>query len=230
MLPALREGHEGEEMRLVYFATEAFAVPVLIKLADSKHELLAVVTHGNRSSQQSSVPELSIVREAGDCRVPLIVLEEKAPSNIAEKLEELKADLGIVSSFGADLPDLWRRAFPAGCIEVHPSLLPKHRGPAPINFVIQNKEKKTGVTVFRVIDQPYAGPILVQRETMIKPGEGLAGLQFRLARIACDAVDAALMILEKDPHFFGIAQDESEVSWSPGVEGSDAHKGLSGSC
>lgn len=217
-------------MRLVYFATESFAVPVLIKLANSKHELLAVVTQGNRRSRQSSVPELSIVREAADRRVPLIVLEERAPSNIVEKLADLNADLGIVSSFGADLPDTWRRAFPAGCVEVHPSLLPKHRGTAPISSVIQNKEKKTGVTVFRVIDQPYAGPILVQRETMLKPEEGLGGLQFRLARIACDAVDAALMMLEKDPHFFGIAQDESEVSWSPGVEGSDARRCSNGYC
>jgi methionyl-tRNA formyltransferase len=190
-------------MRLVYFASEAFAVPVLNKLASSNHKVLAVVTRACHGTYNRPLPEPSIACEAEKLRIPLIVAGENAPSHGVETLQDMKADLGIVSVFGEELPDPLKLCFPAGCVEIHPSLLPKYRGPVPIRRAIHNDEKKTGVTVFRVIDQPYAGPILVQRETMIKPGETWAELHFRLARIACDALDATLKMLERDFHFSG---------------------------
>lgn len=79
------------------------------------------------------------------------------------------------------------------------------------------------MTVFRVTDEPYSGSVLVQRETMIKPGETFAELDFRLARIACDALNATLKILEKNPHVYGVEQDESEVCWAPELKEGNAH-------
>jgi methionyl-tRNA formyltransferase len=102
-------------------------------------------------------------------------------------------------------------------------LLPKYRGPSPIAWAILKGEKKTGVTVFRITDQPYAGPVLVQRETMIPSDEIWFELHYRLARVACDAIDAALKTLDQDAHFAGEPQDESQATWAPELAATDGY-------
>jgi methionyl-tRNA formyltransferase len=211
-------------MRLVYFAFEPFSIPALISLVNSDHEVLAVVTRATHEARQAPDCENSVSNEARKFNLPLIVSEGSNPFGIIQKVQDLKADATLVSCFGEELPEPLRCVFPAGSLEIHPSLLPKYRGPNPIQWAIHHKERKTGVTVFRVTDEPYAGPIIVQRETMIKPGETFAELEFRLARIACDALDATLKKLEKNPHVYGVAQDESEVSWAPELKEGDAHR------
>jgi methionyl-tRNA formyltransferase len=183
-------------MRLVYFASETFSIPALISLVNSDHDILAVVTRQNQEAHQTLDSDISVPIEAKNFNIPLLISGTIDDSDIMEKVQDLKADLGIISAFGEELPEILMSAFPVGLIQVHPALLLKHRGPDPIGWAIHNKERKTGVTVFRVTSEPYAGPILVQRETMIKPGETLAELEFRLARIACDALDATLKMLQ----------------------------------
>ena len=183
-------------MRLVYFASETFSIPALISLAHSDHDVLAVVTRHNQEAGQTLGFETSVAAEAKKFNIPLLSSGATDASDIMKKVQDLRADLGILSAFGEELPESLRRTFPAGVIEVHPSLLPMHRGPDSIGRAFHNKEPKTGVTVFRITSEPYAGPILVQRGTMIKPGETLAELEFRLARIACDAFGATRKMLQ----------------------------------
>jgi methionyl-tRNA formyltransferase len=210
-------------MRIVYFAWDEFGVPTLMKLVNSDHELLGVVSMPSKRIRSGSPRINPVEAEAEKFGLPVYDYEIIDSSEIAGKMRRLRADLGMVGVLGEELPDPLRHVFSAGCIGIHPSLLPKYRGPSPISWSILNRERKTGVTVYRITDRPYTGPVLVQRETMIRPGEIWTELHFRLARIACDAIDAALKTLEMDPHYAGAIQDESEASWAPDLEEKDGY-------
>jgi methionyl-tRNA formyltransferase len=202
-------------MRIVYFGWDEFAVPTLMKLANSDHEVVAVVTRPHEVAQDGVLSKTPVAIQAKKHGLPVLGYENLNTPEFVEEVKNLKADLGIVAASGLELSESLRNAFGGGCIGIHPSLLPKYRGPSPIAWAILKDEKKTGVTVFRITDQPYAGPILVQRETMIPPDEIWFELHYRLARIACDAIDAAVKTLNQDVHFAGVPQDESQATWAP---------------
>ncbi len=210
-------------MRLVYFGSGKFAVPGLIKLANSDHEVVAVVTPPREVSRDGVPCESRVKVQAEDRGIPVLGYENANTPELVEKIKGLKSDLGIFAAFGMDLPEALLNAFEGGCIGIHPALLPKYRGLFSINSAILNGESKTGVTVFRITAQPYAGPILVQRETMIRPDEIWTELHFRLARIACDAIDAALKTLVQDLHRAGEPQNESQASWATELRESDGY-------
>ena len=202
-------------MRIVYFGWDEFAVPTLMKLANSDHEVVAVVTRPNEVTLNGVLFQAPVAMQAKKHGFPILGYETLSTPNFIDKVKNFKADLGIVVASGQELSEALRNAFGGGCIGIHPSLLPKYRGPSPIAWAILKGEKKTGVTVFRITDQPYAGPVLVQRETMIPPDEIWFESHYRLARIACDALDAALKTLIQDLHFAGVPQDESQATWAP---------------
>lgn len=208
-------------MRIVYFGWDEFGVPVLMSLANSDHEILGVVAPAGSGASKTAGRTIQV--EAEELALPVYNYEVADASEVAKEVGSLKAELGIVAALEEELPDPFRRTFSAGWIGIHPSLLPKYRGRSPISWSILNGEMKTGVTVYRIADRPYAGPVLVQRETMIRPGETWTELNFRLARIACDAIGAALKTLALNPQFAGEAQDESKASPAPELRASDGH-------
>jgi len=208
-------------MRIVYFGWGEFAVPTLMKLANSEHEVVAVVTRLHQAGQNGFLSKSVVAVQAKKHALPVLVSENPATPDIIDKVKNLDADLGIVAGSGEELSETVRNAFSGGCIGIHPSLLPKYRGPSPIAWAILKGEKKTGVTVFRVTDQPYAGPVLVHRETMIRPDEIWFELHYRLARIACDAIEAALKTLGEDLHYAGVPQDEPQATSDPELEEAD---------
>lgn len=211
----------GEEMRIVYFGSDEFAVPALRRLANSDHEILAVVARPNEVVRDGVLFQDLVAIQAEKHGLPVLGYENLNTPELIEEVRKLEADLGVVAVVGHELSVPLRNAFRGGCIGIHASLLPRYRGPSPIARAILNGEKKTGVTVYRIGDQPYVGPVLVQRETMIPPDEIWFELHYRLARIACDAIDGALKMLEQDLHFAGMPQDESEASWAPELKESD---------
>jgi methionyl-tRNA formyltransferase len=204
-------------MRLVFFGFGKFAVPCLISLLESEHEIAGVVELGGTGQitshdQPSAGPVWHVAQGFG---LPRIYLDDLGSVDSVKRLKAVEADLGIVIAFGWHLPGALRGAFTFGCIGIHASLLPKYRGPAPITWAILKGETKTGVSVFRITDNLDSGPVLVQRETMIIPGETWAELDFRLARVACDSLNASLAMLKENPAMEGILQNESEATWAP---------------
>ena len=210
-------------MRIVYFGGDVFAVPTLMKLVDSGHQVLGVVTPAGKGVSNSAPHVNPIQVEAEKFDLPVYDYDVTQLSEVLRKIHDLKADLGITASFGEEFLEPFKSAFSAGFIGTHPSLLPKYRGPSAISWAILNNERKTGVTVFRITDQPYAGQVIVQRETMIRPNENWTDLHFRLARIACDAIDAALNILDQVLNSPGEPQDESQATLAPELKESDGY-------
>jgi methionyl-tRNA formyltransferase len=184
-------------MRLVFFGFREFAIPCLVSLTQGEHELTGVVAVMEpRPLTSAANPVCCVAEQFG---IPRIYMNNLDSTMSLEMLKAFRGDLGIVIAFGPYVPGPLRKIFTFGCIGIHASLLPNYRGLKPITRAILSGDKKTGVSVFRLTDQMDSGPILVQRETMIRPGETWAELHFRLSRVACDALKESLAMLRKTP-------------------------------
>jgi methionyl-tRNA formyltransferase len=119
------------------------------------------------------------------------------PSFLAT-VRDLAPDLVAVAAFGQILPKEIILGPGLGCINIHPSLLPKYRGAAPINWALIRGEEKTGVTIMRMDEGVDSGAILLQEETPIGPTETYGMLHDRLAKTGADLLLIALAMLQAD--------------------------------
>lgn len=203
-------------MRVMFFGSGDFGTPALRWLANSPHNVVAVVTQPDRPAGRGKQVQPTPVAERAILEGFELVkyVNVNTPQAIAD-LREFKADIAVVIDFGQKLLGDLRSLFPSECVNVHGSLLPKYRGAAPIARAILAGETKTGVTVFRLVDRMDAGPILIKRETMIGPYETAEELHGRLSGVACDALAAALRLYETNPLPSGEHQDESLATRAP---------------
>ncbi len=132
-----------------------------------------------------------------------------------DRLLALSPDIGVSVDFGQKIGTALLEGIPQGLLNIHPSLLPKCRGAAPVNWTIIRGQEKTGVTVFRMVEEMDAGPILAVRETLIGPEETAEDLSARLAGIGCDALDAALQRIDCPDPPLGEPQDHAQATSAP---------------
>ena len=193
--------------------TPEFAVPTLAALAQSEHEVLLVVTQPDRPQGRGYKLQPPPVKKlALELGIP--ILQPQKLNEIQEDLQTLAPDAIIVVAFGQKIPN-WLLDLPRfGCINLHPSLLPKYRGAAPIQAAIINGEQVTGVCTMQLDKGWDTGPVLLCREVAIDPTETAGQLHDRLMLIGADLVLATLAGLEQ-----GIVvptpQNDLEASFAP---------------
>lgn len=184
-------------MRIVFFGTPAFAVPSLRALLDERAEIVAVVTqpdkpHGRSRSTLVAPPVKQLALDHG-----LAVLQPTRPAGdvFTASIRRLAPAVGIVVAYGHILrPDVLGIP-PLGMINVHASLLPRHRGAAPIQHAILAGDAVTGVTIMQMDQGMDTGPILHRLTTPIGPGETAGSLGDRLAQLGAEALLEALALL-----------------------------------
>lgn len=175
-------------MRLVFMGTPEFAVPTLRLLAASQHELAAVVTNPDRGRGRGRKTAPSPVKTAAqDLDLPVLQPDSLVSPVLLGRLEALEADLFVVVAFSI-LPQPLLRIPHLGSVNLHPSLLPKYRGAAPITWAVVRGETETGVTTFLLNPHVDAGDILLQRPVTVDPDETAGELQARLADIGARVV------------------------------------------
>jgi methionyl-tRNA formyltransferase len=206
-------------MRIVFMGTPESAVPSLQRLVDDGHEVVAVWTQpdkpAGRGDKMHEPPVKAFALAKG--------LEVEQPSKIrTPQMKDLfasyNADVAVVVAYGRILPPEFLVAPRRGCINVHFSLLPKHRGAAPVNWAIINGNQSTGVTTMFIEEKLDSGPILLQRETLIAKTETTPELMHRLAEIGAELLGETLnRIDEIEP----MAQDDSAATLSPRLKKMD---------
>jgi methionyl-tRNA formyltransferase len=187
----------GSKPRILFMGTPDFAVPSLNSLLGAGYPLLGVVTQPDkprgRGRQMACSPVKALALEKGiDCLQPARVRE---PS-FREAFRALAPDLVVVAAFGQILPREILEEPPRGCINVHPSLLPRYRGAAPINWTLIRGEAVTGVTIMRVDEGVDTGDMLLQTETPVGQNETYDQLHDRLALLGADLLLQAVQSLE----------------------------------
>ncbi len=196
-------------MRVVVFGTSEFAVPSLEQVA-ARHDVVLCVTQPDRPQGRGLHVEPSPVKRAA-VRLGLPLAQ---PLRLrASDLNGFHADVGVLVSYGQMVPREVL-ALPAhGVLGVHPSLLPKYRGAAPIASAIVHGEAVTGVTIYRLNERLDAGDILCQRQAPIAPEEDAGRLTERLARIGAEELLSGLEALASGRERWR-PQDESQATFA----------------
>ena len=201
-------------MDLIFMGTPSFAVPVLQALLASDYRVVAVCTQPDRRSGRKRELLLSPVKAvAVSNRIPLVQPKTLRSPEAVEELARFHPDLIVVAAFGLILPPAVLSLPRSGCLNVHPSLLPRHRGPSPVANAILCGDEKSGVSIMLMDEGLDSGAVLARQETPISPEDTTGSLTARLAqRGAALLVDTLPRWLEGQikPQ----PQDESQASYS----------------
>ncbi|MFC1543475.1 methionyl-tRNA formyltransferase [Candidatus Neomarinimicrobiota bacterium] len=215
-------------MRLVFMGTPEFANPSLQKLHESSHHVVAVITGVDqpvgraRHGQGRAVNPPPVKRLAENLGYPILQPDSLKDERFQSNLADMAADLFVVVAFRI-LPDAVLSIPHRGAVNLHPSLLPKYRGAAPIQHCLMAGDTATGVTTISLTQQIDAGDILLQRQYPIEPDDDFGSLSDRLALLGADLLLETLDGLELGeitPH----PQDESgtgEICTAPRIRPAD---------
>ncbi len=134
-------------MRIIFMGTPEFAVQVLDVIIKEGHEVVGVYTQPDKPKGRGKSMQFTPVKEkAVEYDIPVYQPLKVREPEVVEEMKQLKPDVIVVVAFGQILPETILNLPPLGCINVHASLLPKYRGAAPIQRVIIDGEKESGVT------------------------------------------------------------------------------------
>lgn len=165
---------------VVFFGTPDFAVTSLKALISAQHQVKAVVTAPDKPAGRGKKPRPSAVKKyASEQGLPVMQPANLKDAAFLDPLKALNADVFAVVAFRM-LPEAVWNMPPEGTINVHASLLPQYRGAAPINRVIMNGEKETGVTTFKLQHTIDTGDLLLQEKEPVHPDDNAGSLHDRL--------------------------------------------------
>ena len=169
-------------MRIVFCGTSAFAVPSLLALRQSRHEIVLCVTQPERPQGRGLHPAPSPVEQAARAQgLPIFQPDDPSTPESVRRIGSAGADLLVVIAYGCILRRPLLEATAQGAISLHPSLLPRHRGAAPIAWALINGDATTGLSIFRLTERVDDGDLLIQEELAIHPDETAVELSARLA-------------------------------------------------
>lgn len=167
-------------LKTIFFGTPDFAVESLLRLVESQHEVLAVVTAPDKRAGRGKKMQFSPVKKfAIDAGIEVLQPDNLKNEDFTLRLKSFKADVFTVVAFRM-LPEVVWNMPPRGTINVHASLLPRFRGAAPINHAIISGEKETGVTTFKLQQAIDTGNILLQEKQSVHGGDNAETLHDKL--------------------------------------------------
>lgn len=206
-------------MRVLFAGTPGFAVPSLAALAD-RFEVCGVLTAPDRPAGRGRRLTPAPVRQEAERRGLPVIAPRQLDAAAVRRITALGADLLAVAAYGVIFTERFLDRFARGAVNVHPSLLPRFRGAAPIPAAILAGERQTGVTIQRVVRRLDAGPILGRS---VYPLDG-AETTGRLSR-ALAAVGAELLVEVLDRLAGGAVEEteqvEEQATWCSKVSAAD---------
>ena len=203
--------------KIVFMGTPEFALPSLSALM-ATHDVVAVVTQPDRpAGRKKRLRQSPVKRLAQSAGINIMQPARMRKSNVAEALEEYKADLHVIVAYGQILPQAVLDVPRYGTINVHASLLPRWRGAAPIQAAIRAGERQSGATVMLLDAGLDTGPILAKRALELAPEETGLSLHDKLAQLGAD------LLVDTLPHFLSCEldpqpQDESQATYAPQIK------------
>ena len=180
---------------ILFFGNERLATGVtteapVLRALSAKYKIAGVVVAQNELGRSRADREPEIIDVARHSNIPVL-----APKKLAEARDELaafQAQIGVLVAYGKIVPQEIIDLFPKGIINIHPSLLPKHRGPTPVESVILNGEAETGVSLMQLTSQMDAGPVYAQQTLTLTGNEEKQLLADKLALAGKDMLMEAL--------------------------------------
>ncbi len=198
--------------RTVFLGTTDFAATVLRRLSDSAHRPLLVVTppdsRRGRGRRAQPPPAAAVAQDLG---LAVLHAESVNAPDVLQRIRAVAADAAVVCAFGQLIREPLLSELQM--LNVHPSLLPRWRGAAPIERAIMAGDEQTGVSVMRVTEGLDSGPVALQSKTAIEGDESFGALSERLAAIGGESIVKALDLVAQGGLEF-IEQDDDAAPYA----------------
>tara|TARA_B100001964_G_scaffold215922_1_gene254725 strand:+ start:221 stop:1144 length:924 start_codon:yes stop_codon:yes gene_type:complete len=174
--------------------TPSFAVPVLASLTTiSDSQVVGVYTPPDRPAGRGRQPQASPIKEyALEHDLPIFQPNNFRSEEVQDELAELKPDAIVVAAYGKLLPKPVLDVAPLGCLNIHPSILPRYRGPSPVATCLLNGDLITGVTIMLLDEGMDTGPLIAQHEFFLKGNETADGLTTELFKLGGELLQESL--------------------------------------
>lgn len=189
---------------------------VLSALKDSSHRLVGILADGTRlwPLERYFWPLYWLCTDPGNCNYPRppVVWLGKSTDGCAAELRRLNPDLVLVAGFRIILSREILRIPKIGCLNIHPSLLPRHRGPNPLSNVILSGEQESGASFHAMTDDIDSGPIIAQYRCIVEASDTADTLSVKANQLIRDNLLVVLALVETNG-LYGIAQDESQATY-----------------
>ncbi len=184
-------------MRIVFMGTPEFSVAALKRLNEAGHEIIACVTQPDKPKGRGKAVTMTPVKEAAlSLGIPVYQPAKVREESFQSLLKELNPDVIVVVAFGQIIPQAILDLPKYGCINIHASLLPKYRGAAPIQWVLINGEKETGITTMQMDAGLDTGDMLEKIAVPIEPEETGGSLHDKLSAAGGSLIVSTLEKLE----------------------------------
>ncbi|MGY8997282.1 MAG: methionyl-tRNA formyltransferase [Alphaproteobacteria bacterium] len=169
-------------LRLAFMGAAAFAVPALDALVEAGHDIVAVYSQPPRPAGRGRKERRTPVHD----RALELALDVRTPLSLRDEVEQaafrdLALDVAVVAAYGLLLPTAVLEAPQLGCVNIHPSLLPRWRGAAPAAHAILSGDENTGMTIMAMDEGLDTGPILAQKTIAMPPRATTASLEAELS-------------------------------------------------
>jgi methionyl-tRNA formyltransferase len=201
-------------MDIIFMGSPDFAIPSLVELNNSHHNIKAVVSNvDKRRGRGSETAPTPVKAKAIELGLDVIEVEDLSSHEFEDQLKVLSPDLFVVVAFRV-LPKNILTIPTIGSINLHASLLPKYRGAAPIHWVVINGEEQTGCTIFFLDEKVDTGNIILQKEIKIDDHDTTGDLYNRLMKEGSVELLNAINLIESDDYTLQ-KQDHSKATPAP---------------
>jgi len=209
-----------QDLKVIFMGTPSFAERMIVSLIKNNYNLTSVFTRPDKKvgrNQEIKKSPVKILAEKNDLK---IFQPEKLNDLIVEEIQNQKPDLIVVAAYGKIIPESILKIPKFGCINVHPSLLPKFRGPSPIQNALLSGEKETGTTIMLMDKGMDTGDILSQKTITIKESETFPELSEKLVELSSELLLKTLP-LWINKKIEARKQDDSKASLCQLIERND---------
>lgn len=210
--------------KIIFFGNERLATGVTTEcktfqaLVDNGYDVAALVLHNMAATSRKQRP-VEIAARAAAHNIPVLTPHKLA--DIAPQLQALDPAIGVLVAFGKIIPQAIIDLFPSGIINIHPSKLPRHRGPTPLESVLLSGESETAVSIMQLVQAMDAGPVYAQQTVGVQPGITKQAFADQISEIgAAMIIDALPTIL--DGQLQPVPQNEAEATYDQLISKQDS--------
>lgn len=205
--------------KIVFMGTPIFAAEILDFLIMKGYNISLVVSQPDKKvGRKQLITETPVKKIAKENKID--VFQPEKLKEDYQKIIEINPDLIITAAYGQIVPDEVLNCVSIDAINIHGSLLPKYRGGAPIHYAVMNGDKKTGVTLMKMVSKMDAGDIIFQKKFNIGENDTTEKVHDKMICVAKELLDDKLDLILNDNYEY-IKQDENLVTYSPNISKDD---------
>ncbi len=210
-----------EIKKVVFLGTPEFAVRSFEKLAESKYKPLLVVTQPDKPKGRNRKLQATPVKISSQgYGVPVIQPLNINSEDVLQQISILSPDILVTVAYGGYLGKKLRKIAPLGCINLHPSLLPDLRGASPLQTSLFRNDKVSGLTIFKIVANMDAGPIINQREVEVPLNMNFTEYSDYMANLGADFLLETLQGIEREGYSL-VKQNHTKATFTQKVDKDD---------